>query len=162
MIKEVTRNVVGKVGNLSKKSIAESAIGAGVGIVTLCAGYLVCSMISDSRKEKKEKDLEKIQEMAAREDDICRLENLVYNQNSTVNDLIGIIKGMAKDVDYLMSMHSFGKDCDDDSGSILINMALKEANKHNSVEDDEDEDYDDDFNDDDYEDEDYSEEEDDV
>lgn len=53
MIKEVVKNVSGKVSGLSGKNVAEASIGTGIGILAVCTCYVVCSSISDFRKRKK-------------------------------------------------------------------------------------------------------------
>ena len=144
MIKEVVKNVTGKVSGLSRKNVAEAAIGTGIGILAIGVGYVVCGSISVLRKRNK-----RIREL---EEEINENRDKMLNNLSEASEIHGeymngtleILENVAVNLDNLMDRVSDLEDYIFDGDYLSDEEDFSEDdyendknNKNNSKEDEE-------------------------
>lgn len=111
---DVTKSVAERVSSLSKKNVAEAAIGTGIGVMAICAGYFIRNRISDYLQKKEDDEFLKIKLDEDRDAKINELAELSAVQADQLHETLEILKEVVVNVDYLLARDDERDDCDDD------------------------------------------------
>ena len=130
---DVTKGVAGKVSNLSKRNVAESAIGTGVGILALCGGIVALSTAMYSRWRKRTLE-EQIEE--DRDELIHDLTDFSILQSKQLSKVIDLLTDISDDVNYLMAK-DYVADFSDDEYEDFEESDVKNNDELKSDEEDE-------------------------
>lgn len=113
MIKEVVKNVSGKVSDLSMKNVTEAAIGTGIGVMAICAGHFIRNRISDYLQKKEDEEFLRIKLDEDRDAKINELAELSAVQADQLHETLEILKEVVVNVDYLLVRDDYDDDYTD-------------------------------------------------
>lgn len=111
---DVTKSVAGRVSSLSKKNVAEEAIGTGIGVMAICAGHYIRNRISDYLQKKEDDEFLKRKIDEDRDARINELAELSAVQADQLHETLEILKEVVVNVDYLLVRDDERDDYDDD------------------------------------------------